>query len=224
MIIGERMMETKLLIFDLDGTLANTLYTITDAVNMCLDHFCYPQQSLEQVCQNIGNGARVLLEKSLPSEVAKDSERFATAMEYFNECYLKTHDNIDGCYDGVYELVCDLHAQGYKLAVLSNKPDRLVKSIIKKLFSEGMFICVEGQTDLPRKPDPTVPLMMAKRCGASADNCFFIGDSEVDVKTAKNAGMHAIAVSWGFRDRALLEGAEFIADNADELRVYFDKK
>ncbi len=215
-------MEPKLLIFDLDGTLADTLDTIREAVNMCLTHFGYPTQSYEQVRANVGNGATVLLQKSLPREIAEDKEAFNRAHKYFNDCYRQTHDRLDGCYDGVYEAVMELKSRGYKLAVLSNKPDELVKSIVKKLFGDDAFKYAMGQTDLPKKPDPTVPLLICNQCGALPANCWFIGDSEVDIQTSENAGMHSVAVSWGFRDRKLLEGAEFIADNAEELKCYFE--
>ncbi len=212
-------METKLLIFDLDGTLADTLDTIRAAVNMCMEHFEYPLQSREQVRANIGSGVTVLLKKSLPANVPQD--KFEEIRNYFTVCYRLTHDKIDSCYDGVYDTVMKLKSRGYKLAVLSNKPDELVKTIIKKLFGDGVFECAVGQTELPTKPNPTVPLLIAAQYGVKPCNCWFIGDSDVDVQTGKNAGMHTVAVSWGFRDISLLEGAEFIAQDAEELKNYF---
>lgn len=215
-------MNAKLLIFDLDGTLADTLYTIRDAVNMCMEHYGLPRQSYEQVRANVGNGVRVLVQKSLPSEISADGERFEEILKYFNGCYALTHDNINGCYDGLYDVVLALRDRGYKLAVLSNKPDALVRSIIKKLFDEGVFSFVAGQNELPRKPDPTVPRMIADGLGIKYSDCYFIGDSEVDVLTAKNSGFHPIAVSWGFRSRDMLAGAETVVDSPAELLALFD--
>ncbi len=214
-------MKTKLLIFDLDGTLADTIHTIKDAVNMCMEHFDYPAQSYEQVRKNVGNGVRVLVRNSLPSDVVTDADEFERVLEYFNSCYKKTHDNIDACYEGLYDVVMGLKAKGYELAVLSNKPDPLVKSIINKLFPKDTFSFVAGQNEMPRKPDPTVPILIADSIGVQLCDCYFIGDSEVDVLTAKNSGMHAVAVSWGFRDRDMLDGAEVIIDTPAQLVQYF---
>ncbi len=213
----------KLLIFDLDGTLADTLYTIRDAVNMCLYEFGLPTRSYDEVRAAVGNGTRVLMEKSVPCEVLHDRERFEEIFARFGECYAETYDRIDGCYDGLYDAIIALHARGFKLAVLSNKPDEFVKGIVKKLFPDGVFALSLGQTQLPKKPDPTVPHMICKELYALPADTYFIGDSEVDVATAKNAGFHSVAVSWGFRERAQLEAVEpeVIIDTPDELLTFF---
>ena len=218
------MMKNKLLIFDLDGTLADTLYTIRDAVNMAMEHFGYPTLDYEQTRRNVGNGVSDLIRRSLPAEIAADQHKFEVTLEYFRGCYKITHDNIDGCYEGLYDVLVALHARGFKFAMLSNKPDALVKSIAKKLFPDGMFPIAMGQTELPRKPDATVPLMIAEELGYIPENVYFIGDSEVDVQTAKNAGMHSVAVSWGFRDREALEQLcpERIVDTPEELLAFFE--
>lgn len=215
-------MEVKLLIFDLDGTLADTLHTIRDAVNMCMEHFGYPRLDHTEVRRNVGNGVRYLIKHSLPESV--EDKRFEEILTYFQSCYRLTHDKIDGCYEGLYDVVMELHRRGYRLAVLSNKPDPLVKGIIQKLFPEGVMVVAMGQTELPRKPDPTVPLMIAEQMGCKVSNVYFIGDSEVDALTAKNAGMHSVCVSWGFRDRDVLEAAspEVIIDTPMELLNYFE--
>lgn len=217
-------MKAKLLIFDLDGTLADTLETIRDAVNMCFDRFGYEKQSYEQIRLKVGNGVRSLITLALPENAEISDECFDEIMEYFRGCYLLTHDKIDGCYEGLYEVITKLRTMGYKLAVLSNKPDNLVQGIVKKLFPEDFFVFVAGQTELPRKPDPTVPLMIAREQGMELENCYFIGDSEVDVQTARNSGMHAVAVSWGFRDRDVLESSEpdIIIDTPAELLGFFE--
>ena len=212
-------MENKLLIFDLDGTIADTINTIRDAVNMCMSHFGYPTLTYEQTRNNVGFGARELIRLSLPKCVAEDRDTYERVFEYFGGCYKITHANIDGCYDGLYSVIEGLYDRGFKLAVLSNKPDHLVGGIMKKLFPEGMFSIAMGQTELPRKPDPTVPLMIADKLGCRAEDTYFIGDSEVDVLTAKNSGMRAVAVSWGFRSRSVLEAAEpdIIVDTPRQL-------
>ena len=217
-------MEKKLLIFDLDGTLADTLNTIRDAVNMCMEHYGFPTHSYEQVKANVGNGVSSLLKKSLPEGVASEGEEFEEMLAYFRTRYDITHDDIDGCYDGLYEVVMALYEKGYKMAVLSNKPDAYVKNIIEKLFPKGVMSFALGQSELPRKPDPSVPLMIASELGVAPADSYFIGDSEVDILTAENSGMHAVAVSWGFRDRKLLEdmNPEVIVDSPAELLAYFE--
>jgi len=220
--ISEQM-KKKLLIFDLDGTIADTIDTIRDAVNMCMEHFGFPVLDTQTVRKNVGNGVKVLIEGCAPEDLKNDVDRFEMVLAYFRECYKVTHDQIDGCYDGLEDVIYGLHRRGYTLAVLSNKPDALVKSIIKKLFPGGIFEIAQGQTELPRKPDPTVPRMIADKFGFRVDETFYIGDSEVDVLTAKNAEMHSIAVSWGFRSREVLVAAapERIIDAPAELLEIF---
>ena len=219
-------MKKKLLIFDLDGTIADTINTIRDAVNMCMSHFGYPTLSYEQTRDNVGFGARELIRLSLPSHAAEDRDTYERVFEYFSGCYKITHDNIDGCYDGLYSVIEELYGRGFKLAVLSNKPDHLVGGIMKKLFPDGMFSIAMGQTELPKKPDSTVPLMIADKLGCEAEDTYFIGDSEVDVLTAKNSGMRSVAVSWGFRSREVLENSEpdIIVDTPQQLLDFLTQK
>ncbi len=201
-------MKDKLLIFDLDGTIADTLFTIRDALNICLSEFGLPTRSYEQVRGDVGNGTRVLLERSVSEELMCDGERFERIFARFGECYAETHDKIDACYEGLYDVIISFYEQGVKLAVLSNKPDAFVKGIIKKLFPEGVFFAAIGQTDMPKKPDPTVPLMLCTQAGVEPCDTFFVGDSEVDIATAENAGFCSVAVSWGFRDSEVLRRCE----------------
>ena len=222
----ERMVikDKKLLIFDLDGTIADTLYSIRDAVNMCMEHFGFEERSYEQVRAAVGNGARLLIMRSVPCEVAEDAERAEEIYKYFQYCYSITYNRISGCYEGMYEAMLSLHERGYTLAVLSNKPDAYVKGIIASLFDKGVIPIAMGETDLPRKPDPTAPLLIASELGAEPWQCAFIGDSEVDIKTAQNAGMTTVAVSWGFRDREDLVATapDFLIDTPAELDALFE--
>ena len=218
-------MERKLLIFDLDGTVADTLPSIAEAVNMCADHFGYPQKDEAFVMSAVGNGVGLLLQKTMPEYAVADEKQFAAIKEYFAECYEFTQSRIDSCYEGMSEVMHSLYERGYILAVLSNKPDKLVQMIIKNIFPDGIIAMSLGQTELPKKPDPTVPLLIAEKFSVSLDNTYFIGDSEVDVLTAKNAGMTSVAVSWGFRDRSVLEDAmpDALIDTREELLSYFLK-
>ena len=214
-------MSTKLLIFDLDGTLADTLISIRDSVNMVLEKHQLPLRTYDEVMWAIGNGARELMRRSVPAELSTDQAFIDRIYEDYTEAYNKTFANIDGCYPFVSEVLHTLKDRGYTLAVLSNKPDFYTKRIVETLFSDGTVSFAAGQTSLPRKPDPTVPLMIAERFGVSPQECAFIGDSDVDVMTAKNSGMTAVACSWGYRPKEALQNADYIIDDARELLSIF---
>ena len=215
-------MKKKLLIFDLDGTIANTIYSIRDGVNMAMDKYGFPQRSYEEIRAAIGNGARELIRLSLPEKKRADSLLVDAVFADYNIFYGITYKNIDGCYPHMNESLHTLKDRGYVIAVLSNKQDHYVKKIVELLFPDGTVSYAAGQTELPRKPDPTVPLMIAKEFGVSPEQCVFIGDSDVDVMTAKNSGMTSVACSWGYRPREELSGADMIIDSADMLTVLFE--
>ena len=216
--------DKKLLIFDLDGTIADTLSSIRDGVNMCMEYYGFPTRSYDEVRAAVGDGAKLLIMRSIPADVASDTERVEQIYAYFKSCYSITYNRIDGCYAGMKEAMCELHARGYTLAVLSNKPDAYVKDIISTLFDDGMIPIAMGETKLPRKPDPTAALYIADKLGFRADECAFIGDGESDIMTAKNAGFASVSVSWGFRDRDALEvqSPDAIIDFPEELLEIFD--
>ncbi len=217
-------MEIKLAIFDLDGTLADSIYTVRDAVNMAMDKYGLPRRDYEQIRMAIGNGARELIKRSVPEEKRADTEFVTRVFEDYDKLYALTYDKIEGCYEGMSELVHTLHDDGCIIAVLSNKQDLYVKKIVSLLFPGGEVSFAAGQTELPRKPDPTVPHMICDMFGVTPDECAFIGDSDVDVKTGKNAGMLTIACTWGYRPREVLGGADYMVDNADELVAVLRKE
>ena len=210
--------EKGLLIFDLDGTLADTIDSIREAVNIALEKFGFPAKSYDEVRVAIGNGAKRLIERVLPEE-NRDKETFEKAFEAYEAAYDEVHLHADKCYDGLYDVVLELSRRGYTIAVLSNKQDKYVKNIVNNLFPEGVVAFVQGQTGLPVKPDPTVPLMICRELGFEAAETVFIGDSEVDIKTGENAGMLKVGVSWGYRPRDVLEAAcaDHIADTPGDL-------
>jgi phosphoglycolate phosphatase len=212
----------SLLMFDLDGTIADTIYSIKDAVNMALTKHSFPERSYDEVKMAIGNGARKLIERSLPESVRDDADTLEAVFCDYEYFYEETYTKLE-CYSGMYESMISLKEKGYTLAVLSNKQDAFVKKIIDVLFEVGTISMVLGQTDMPKKPDPFVPLMIAKELGIAPEECAFIGDSEVDVRTGLNAGMGSVGVSWGYRDRSALEaeGAHVIVDDPRELLEIF---
>lgn len=206
-------------IFDLDGTLADTLGAIRQSINQTMRAYGYPEHTTEEIRSYIGNGAKNLVLRSMPPDAAGDAERLERVFLTYQENYDRNHLTTDHCYDGITDTIAALHAAGTRLAVLSNKQDSHVQGLIQKLFPGGEFCLAMGQTDLPKKPDPTVPWMMAERMGVKPEQCAIVGDSEVDIRTAKRAGMRAIGVSWGYRDRQVLvdEGADDVVDSPAEL-------
>ncbi len=217
-------MKKKLLLLDLDGTIADTIRSIRDAVNLTLAKYGYPEKSYEQIRVAIGNGARNLIRRTLPPEVAADEENVTRVLGEYDVLYEQTYDHVDGCYEGMSEALHTLHDKGYLIAVLSNKQDAYVKKIVGMLFPDGIIAYVQGQTDLPIKPDPTVPLMIARTLGVAPEDAVFIGDSDVDIETGKNAGMLSVGCAWGYRGRAVLEeaGADHVLEHPSELLALFD--
>ena len=211
--------KIKLLIFDLDGTLADTIWSIRDGVNEALEKRGFPKRDYEQIRLAIGNGARELIRLSVPSEVASDTGLVDKVFDDYEAAYGRTFLSCDTCYDGMLEALLALKERGYAIAVLSNKQDRYVKALVDILLPKGMSSISMGQTELPRKPDPTVPLMIASELGFAAFETAFIGDSEVDILTAKNAGMFSVGCAWGYRGRNALEEAraDRIIDTPTEL-------
>lgn len=212
----------KLLIFDLDGTIADTIWSIREAVNITLKHFGKSQRSYDDIRKAIGNGAFALIRKSFPVEAS--DELVNEGLKYYDNIYGQTYTHIDGCYEGMNEAMHMLKERGYTLAILSNKQDSYVKKISELLFPDGIISISMGQTELPKKPDPTVPLMIAKELGFNPSETAFIGDSDVDIFTGINAGMMTVGCAWGYRGRAVLEqsGADIVIDHASELEKIFD--
>ena len=203
------------IIFDLDGTLLDTLADLHDAVNFALDAFGYPRRSLEEVRQFVGNGAARLIALAVP-ENADPAPVLACFQEYYREhCQIKTAP-----YPGIMDALEGLGKQ-YPLAIVSNKPDAAVKRLCADLFP-GIYARGED-TDCPRKPDPAMVHQTMATLGV--DRCVYVGDSEVDIATAKNAGVPCLSVTWGFRNKEELNaaGAKFFCGSADRLAYEIDR-
>ena len=204
-------MKTGIL-FDLDGTLLNTLEDLLDATNYALEVCGYPKRTLPELRRFVGNGAENQIRMSLPEGASPEEVQRVLKIykPYYTEhCQVKTRP-----YDGILEALAVLKEK-YPIAVVSNKPDAAVKALCAELFP-GIFALGEAP-DCPRKPAPD---MVFKACRAiGADTCVYVGDSEVDVRTAKNAGVPCLSVLWGFRDREEIEqaGGEFFCETPAEL-------
>ena len=216
-------MASNLIIFDLDGTLAYTIDDITTAVNGMLTRLGYKNRTKTEVLKFINNGARELIRRALPKNVQDSELIIDTALALYEEEYAICYCEKTVPYDGIIEMLRALKKKGYKLAVLSNKQDAYVKKIVDLLFEDGFISYAQGQRqDLPKKPDPTAPRMIAELFAVDTDDCAFIGDSEVDVLTAKNADMTAIGCSWGYRPAESLTDADVIANDPRELDEIFE--
>ena len=210
------------IIFDLDGTLLNTLEDLTDSVNFALELYGYPKRSIEEVRRFLGSGVARLIALAVPGGV--DDPHYMDCLEANKKHYSENMNNKTAPYKGIINLLQQLKKENYKLAVVSNKMDKAVKGLVKKFFGEYVQVAI-GETDnISRKPAPDTVLKALEELKSSPDKAVYVGDSEVDVKTAKNSGIVCVGVTWGFRDRDILEkeGADFIIDEPMELIKIID--
>ena len=201
------MMKTGIL-WDLDGTLLATLEDLADGVNYTMTQFGYPTRTLQEVRCFVGNGARRLIERAVPEGADVDEVLNVFRTYYDAHCQIKTKP-----YDGIMEALAEL-GEKYPMAVVSNKPDSAVKSLCAQYFP-GLYAMGES-ADCPRKPAPDMVFKAMEAIGV--ERCIYVGDSEVDVLTAKNAGVPCLSVLWGFRDKADMEevgGSVFCENTAD---------
>ena len=207
----------KAVVFDLDGTVADTLNDLTASVNRSLAAFGYPTHTKKEVSTFVGNGIKMLVVRALPQGVEEGEINKVYA--YFMEDYAAHHADSTLPYPGVMQLLSALKARGVKLALVSNKADEMTQPLISRFFP-GVFAFVLGsRDDLPRKPDPTGYLLAMQSLGVERAETCYVGDSEVDVQTAANAGTDVVLVSWGFRTKEQLyaSGAPVVADTMEEL-------
>jgi len=205
-------MKYKAVIFDLDGTLLDTLEDIADSMNSVLESFGYPTHDIEAYKYFVGDGFRNLVLRALPescrTEANIDKGFAAVRNEYSKRWADKTRP-----YPGISTMLDGFVSKGLKLAVLSNKSDDFAKLMIKKLLPEWEFGAVFGERQgIPKKPDPAGALEIASLFGVSNDECLYLGDTGVDMRTASAAGMFAVGVLWGFRkaDELLANGADIL--------------
>ncbi|MCR5121096.1 MAG: HAD family hydrolase [Ruminococcus sp.] len=207
-----------LAIFDLDGTLADSIYDLADAVNKALAEGGFPTHDYDEYRHFVGNGAKKLIERALPEgspPELRDRIHAAFSANYRACCLDKTKP-----YDGIPELIGRLREQGVLCAVASNKPDEFSALIVESLFGKGVFSLIRGKRDgTPTKPAPDIVYSIAEELDCDLGNAVYIGDSDVDVQTAHNAGLKCIGCAWGFRgeEELLQAGADFIARQPSEI-------
>lgn len=208
-------MSYKTAIFDLDGTLLNTLEDLWHSTNLALVHYGWDVRTEDEVRRFVGNGTKVLLDHAIPGGV--NNPKFDEAMAYYEKMYgIHQFDNTQP-YSGIPEALKQLADSGVKMAIVSNKPDFAVKDLNKKFF--GLPIACGDKEGQNRKPAPDVVFAAMKELGADPDSTVYVGDSEVDIATAQNAGLPCISVTWGFRGKDWLtsHGAQTFAEKPEDL-------
>ncbi|MDR3653322.1 MAG: HAD family hydrolase [Paludibacter sp.] len=210
---------TELIIFDLDGTLLDTVADLANSTNFALCKCGFPAHEIATYRFFIGNGINKLFERVLP-EGEKTEENILKVRSYFLDYYGKHNAEFTTPYDGILELLQRLQTAGLKMAVASNKYQQATEKLILNFFPEIKFIAVLGQREnIPTKPDPTIVEDILSIAGVERSNSLYIGDSGVDMQTAQNAGIEAIGVTWGFRLRTELEAfsPKYIVNNPYEI-------
>lgn len=204
-------------IFDLDGTLLNTLEDLKDSTNYALNKFGYPSRTIEEIRCFVGNGVKKLIERAIPNGL--ENQDFEACLALFKQNYSENMYNNTAPYNGILEILSLLKNDNYKTAVVSNKFDNAVKELCKKYF-DGLIDIAIGQSEtIPQKPAPDSVFKAIQELNSCHCDCIYVGDSEVDVQTAKNANLPCIGVTWGFRSKDVLqnEGCKFIIDKSCDI-------
>ena len=212
-------MSKKLVILDLDGTLLNTVGDLAACCNYMLEMRGLPTHSYSDYRSFIGNGVTKLVERALPEHL-RTPEYIEEARKDFVDYYTEHIDDYSMPYMGIIELLTELTEAGATLAIASNKFHDGTVKLVEKFFDKFTFAAIHGNREgFPLKPDKAIVDLIMEQAGATAENTYMVGDSGVDIKTAANAGVHSIGVTWGFRPRQELEqsGAEYIVDNPKEI-------
>lgn len=210
----------KAAIFDLDGTLTDTLESMAVAGNKTLESVGLEKRSVEEYKYFAGDGADTLVRRILVAAGDTECKLFDKAYnlyrkEFAIDCTYKVKP-----YDGIMDMVKQLKDKGIKLAILSNKPHARVVEVVYKFFGEGIFDIVQGQVDgVAKKPDPQGAILIAQKLGVQVDECIYVGDTDVDMKTGKSADMYTVGVLWGFREEEELKvnGADKIVSKPSEI-------
>lgn len=205
-------MKIKAVIFDLDGTLLNTLEDLCDSVNYALAACSMPQRTLEQVRSFVGNGVRRLVERSVPATAS--ARQTQSCFEVFREHYKTNSRNKTAPYAGVLEMLDEVKGAGIKAAVVTNKSHAEAAALCSEIFGDRLCFTVGAREGFALKPEPDAVLYAMSELGVDGSEAIYVGDSEVDALTAHNSGLAFVGVSWGFRERKILEqnNAEYIID------------
>ncbi len=210
-------MRYQTAIFDMDGTILETLEDMCASVNVTMDHVGYPRRTMDEVRRFVGNGAAKLIERCMPA--GAEDPRYPAALEFYR-AYYDAHAQIKtGPYPGIPELLNQLSREGVRLAVVSNKPDEAVRALTERYFPGVFPVAIGNRDGWATKPAPDSVYEAMCLLGARRESTVYVGDSDVDVDTARNARLDSVIVTWGFRDENFLRahGAQHLVHNADEL-------
>ncbi len=216
-------MKYDIVIFDLDGTLLNTIGDLAASVDYVMRSRNLPEHTDAEYRQMVGGGIKRLVERALPEHLSKDEAYVDECVTQFRRYYVDNIDRHTVPYDGMHELLRDLQRQGVKLAVASNKFQHGTDRLVSKFFSDIDFVAIEGNREgAPLKPDPQIVTGILERTAIAKERAVMIGDSGIDIRTASAAGIDSVGVAWGFRfaEELYEAGAERVVSTVDELRAY----
>lgn len=212
----------KIVIFDLDGTLLNTLDDLYYSTNYALAECCFLQRTKDEIRNFVGNGVSKLIERALPA--GQSNDKFETCLNIFKRHYAKNMYNHTAPYEGIIEVLTKIKNLGINIAVVSNKFDTAVKSLCEKYFGILVdFAAGENEAGgVRKKPAPDTVLKVLEKYNINPNDAIYVGDSDVDILTAKNAGIQCISVTWGFKNKNFLlkHDAKIIIDKPDEIFKY----
>ncbi len=211
------MSKYNVIIWDMDGTLLDTLDDLTGSVNAALTEFALPVRTRDEIRRFVGNGVLRLVERSVPE--GRQQAQFEEIFSFFKNHYAKNCRNKTKPYDGLEKALPELKAHGFKMAIVSNKIDFAVKELAELYFGDTINIAIGDTEGKRNKPYPDMVFEAMKLLDAKTESTVYIGDTEVDMATAENSGLDCISVSWGFRDKKELQsrGAKLIVDTPEEL-------
>lgn len=212
--------DIDLAVFDLDGTLVNTILDLGNSVSYALRQYGFPTRTIEEYTNFVGNGTYMLIKRSVPKEFFDDEGVCRSVHKAFSDYYALHYADFSRPYENIREVLGKLKNLGVKLCVLTNKPQRFAMDILHKFFPENTFDIIFGSRDgVPKKPDPTAENEIISLMNSDSQRTVHIGDSDVDVYTAHNAGVKCIGCTWGFRTEESLNlaGADFIAHSPEDL-------
>ena len=212
-------MRFETVIWDLDGTLLDTLQDLSDAVNHALRVCGMPERRIDEVRQFVGNGIRMLMRRAVPA--GEENPRFEECFAQFRTYYVQHSQDHTCLYPGIQETLATLHRMGVRMAVVSNKLQTGVDTLYQAWFQDTIEVAIGERPELRRKPAPDMVHQALKEMGVSAEGAVYVGDSDVDIQTAVNSGLPCISVLWGFRDKDFLikHGAKTFISAPSELLV-----
>lgn len=215
--------EISTILFDLDGTLLDTLADLQQAVNHALSCYGYLGKGLEEVRRSVGNGVAKLIERVLPE--GRENPCFEDCLEKFREYYSDHMQDLTQPYPDIPELLVELREHGYRLGIVSNKFDAAVKELGHNYFEDIIEVAIGESPEVRKKPAPDCVFEAIRILGSHKESVIFVGDSDVDVETAHNAGLPCVGVTWGFRDRNTLKdaGADYIIEKPMELLTLLEE-